>query len=264
MSRAEELLWELPRGEEELARPLPDDEALRAYRAGELDEQARTRLEWELARSSAARARLLELAGAEPADAAVDRVRGRLFPVARPRRLWAVAAGLAGVVALGATLWLMTAQRAAPDPSIAALELNVRVEGLASVRSLSPAADAPVEARADTRVRISAQTRGAARAGLGWALYRQDADVLQRVDRGPAVRVEPGRGAVEFSAPASELVGNEPGDYRLFVVAAEPGRLSESVELSADGEASARLSEATGGSVVARTLRIVPRDRGER
>lgn len=249
MSRTDDLLWELPRVDEDRAGEPPSDAQLRAYRDGELDEAAATRLEWELARSRAARDRLFAAAG----DEEIARVRGRLFGAARSSRgWWALAASLAGIVALGTAIWMMQAD--APT-TVAAIE--VRMTGLAEVRSPDATSSAPVEAYPQTTVRVAAEVRGEARAGIDWALYRDDGAQLVRVDDAAGVRREVGRGAAAFEAPAEALVGERIGDHTLYIVAAESSRLPRAVAIDAGDEASDALARASRGRVVARTLRVI-------
>jgi hypothetical protein len=201
----DDLLWELPRAEEQDDRPAPVDGDLRAYRAGTLPAGEATRLEWHLAGSRRGRERLAELAGIA-------------FGVsgARPgglRRLVPVALALAAILALALLLVL---QRRDPALPVYA----VRVEGLAGERA--EAGDARALAGGAVRVRI--EPEGEARAGVRFAAYRLERDTLVRLEEPTEVTSEASRGSAVLTARAGRLVGERAGTRPFFVVVSEQRR----------------------------------------
>lgn len=280
MSRVEleELLWEMGRaGESASGSPaespaeLPADDLLRAYREGALSPQEARRVEESLAASASARARLAELADVQPPPAPAE-VRRRLLAAlpagARPRRRLALPLA-AGLALAGLSLWLAVRPRPLPE-----LRLHdayqVTVEGLATQRSApdsivtlppasSPAAG-PREVLPRTRVTLRVEPRGEARSEVEMALYRRRGDRLVRLAAAPPITLVQSRGAAAFSAPAAALVGPEPGERSLYVVAGSSGGLPVQVGLAEAGEGEAERLLAAGGRrfVQVVRLRILP------
>ena len=198
----DDLLWELPRAEEQDDRPAPVDAELRAYRAGALPSGEVTRLEWELSGSRAGRVRLAELAGITLAR--TERRRSLL-------ERWAPA-GLALAALLAVALLLVLNRR---DPALPAFQ--VQVEGLAGERGGAGMARALPE----SAVRVRVEPKGEGRAGVRFTAYRLEEDALIRLEEPGEVTTEAGRGSAVLTARAERLVGSVPGTRPFFVVVNE-------------------------------------------
>lgn len=204
---------------------VPSDELLAAYRRGELPPEEQERLERRLARSSAARLKLLALAGpvapARPGEAVRSQVLASFAAArrSRSRRLWGLAA--AAALVLGAGLpWLYRATRA-PLPAYHVLlsggQAEVRGAGDGGLRQ---------EIRAfpeqEVGIRVAPEERREARMEIG--LYRVEAGRLERLDGGGFTD---GREGAALSRPAAALAGTVPGRYPLYLAVARPGDLPE-------------------------------------
>ncbi|MEM9385445.1 MAG: hypothetical protein AAGA68_10320 [Pseudomonadota bacterium] len=243
------LLWQLTRRvrrQRAEARPL-DDATLIAFREGALSSADQTQVERWLADNPAARARLAALSGVV-ADPAPTTVRERLLsadpappatPAAQPqasatRGRWALAAAALGI----AVLLPFLARQGAIEPWVGDSAFDVSVEALASTRAADrQTADAatPISAHADTQVTITVQAQGGAREGLEYAVFRRDeGGRLAPINRG--VEITPYRGAATLSAPARNLVGEQPGVRTLWVVIAEAGAMPSAARAAAPEE----------------------------
>lgn len=273
----EELLWEMSRSDEIEGTAGPDDETLRAWREGELDEAEARAVEAALAASPETRERLAARAGVEaeaPPPALRRRTLERFGPSrdAGGQRWWKPVVALAAslVVALGLLQLFRTGD---PEPLPGDLAFDVAVSGLADTRGTgtpaagmeTDAAAPPVAAHPETRLRFAVMPRGSAVADLDFGLYRllpaaapSGEEVgrgdgnrrLERVaDSDPAggratFRVD--RGAATLSAPASELVGpligSKSARHTLYVVVARRGDLPPDRLEVAEGEPAALLA----------------------
>ncbi len=270
----EELLWKLSSTDRDdpdatVDFDRPPDETLLAYREGRLEDSEAQRIETQLAHSSAARERLIELAGvtlAQPSAA----LRARLVPQPR-RQWWAASAAAAAVCLLALGLYLGQPSEPREVPAF-----DVSVELLAEVRSAAPARpgtdpetvpgttrEVPGTTRevyADTPVRIVMEPTEDAVAGLEFGLYiRRDKGPERRLEHlapGAGFSLETHRGTAVFAAAASRLLGTTPGSYELFVVAAN--RLPATVEITPGSEPQTSLAAATGGRIYLREITLLP------
>ncbi|ANM29801.1 hypothetical protein ABI59_09750 [Acidobacteria bacterium Mor1] len=258
----EELLWELADTvPDRQTRPIPP-EILRAFCRGALSERERTRIEWILCRSSAARADLFQALGKPigvPPAWVGKALRGEPVQRAsppRPLRRWLPMAA-AAALALLALIWL----RPVPDlgaPGEAssfrpATTYEVRIQGASEIRSETTESMAYPETRLRVWVEPADRSGGAVR----FALYREESGALRRVQRSELLEERIERGAALFEARAETLLGSHPGRKSLFVVVAEPGAtLPEKVALDGLPPVS-RLETETGGAVYPRSIRIV-------
>lgn len=249
-------LWDSLRAEQADTGEVPDDASLHDYRAGHLETQAATRLEWRLSRSRRGRQRLAELAGVEPA-APSGTVRDRVLGTAQARRsnrrlpIFAAAAAMAAMVLLA--LWIGSP---GSDPAglPAGLDFDVRLEGLAQVRG----AETSTQAYADTPVRISIEPKDLAVDGLQFRVYGRRGDSLVRLDNDTTVSVTAHRGAAEIVAlSAADLAGPEPGLHELYLLVSPQGELPAVVATAED------LENLSSGRVYRRTLEIIATKEGE-
>ncbi len=233
------------------------DEILESYRAGRLSEDEAREVERQLIADPANRRRLIELAGLAP-PAAPEHIRRRLLSstagerTVRPRRwLAGLAAAAAVVIAVGSGVLLWPPSDPAPP------EYTVEIAAFRGKRGLGEST-LVAEARAGTPVEIAAAVAEEAVGGVEVALYLADGAELSRIDDDVRVERRPRQGAVSFKAPASVLVGFEPGDYAIFVVIAWKDQLPDS-GIAAGPDPAATL--ASGGRRVHRlTLRLLPED----
>lgn len=232
---------------------VPDDDQLRRYRAGGLDEDESTRVELALGRSAAARERLAALGGvdlAKPSPATRARVlatlepsRGatRVTPRPTPRRAWwqAVAAAAAVVLTIG---YCYLPERGLPDT----LRYVAEVRGLEVSRgaTVSDRADeATARAVPDTLLRLTLTAVENGSSEVAYGLYRQSGSRLERVAEAEGLRLETGPGGAEFQIPAARLVGERPGSHRIFLVAARPGNLPDRLTLASGADPLVVLAE---------------------
>ncbi|MEM8997121.1 MAG: hypothetical protein AAGF23_20225 [Acidobacteriota bacterium] len=205
------------------ARDPIDDEALGAYRRGELDGDDRRDFERRLSRSPAARRRLVELGGgAPPAPSPFLRARVlRAYGRSRRRRPGAAAAlGVAAVLLIGVVGFFL---RSGGGGLPADLTYAVEARGLAEVRSDGADGAAMIEAYAETPVELSVAPESVADADVEFSVYRNEGDHWIRVAAGEDAAVS--RGAAVFRLPASRLAGDAPGRYELLIAVARPGGL---------------------------------------
>lgn len=246
----EELLWELSSAEGDDDGEVPSDGLLRAYRAGELETEETRRVETLLARSSAARERLRELAGiAPPAPPARRR---QTVPRSGPT-VWMAGwlAAAAALVAVVAGLWYLGGAKPGDLPT--GLDFNVTLELLADVRAgVEPEVTDAGSAYADTPVRIVVEPEETAVQGLEFGLYRRRGEAVERLTAG--IDLDLGRGTAVFEAPAARLAAGGAGPQELLIAVARAGRLPESLTLTPGEDAAARLAESSGGRVYRRTF----------
>lgn len=276
----DELLWELSRledssttrGESPGSGRSLDEETLRAWRDGCLEQAEAEAVEAALAGSQEARERLMALADLEPEalpPALRDRVLDRF--ATRPRsgslRWWKPVVGLAAtlIVAIGVG-YLLSGRAPAPLP--AGLAFDVVASGLAESRGeTAPAVDSVVVAYPGTRVRLELTPRSVAVAGLDFGLFRVRAGKLERlapsgaVDARVDLQVE--RGVATLSGRASELVGSEPGHRTLYVVVARQGDLPPPVSDVSGKEPVAFLAADGRRLVYSQSITLLPTPAGQ-
>lgn len=251
----EDLLWELSSLELEDDGPIPDDEALRRYRAGEMTPQEAAGLESALACSRQARRRLAELSGIQPpqpSPALRTRVTAALPP--RKRRLPPVwrRAGLSAAAALLAVVAAQLLWVGGPSPG-ALPEYQIQASGIAEERSGPvPGVDA-IRAYPETRVRIRLTARNNPSEAVGYALYRLQGNQLERL----AVTFRKFRGAALLDAPGSELAP-WPGSWQLFAVAAWESKLPSNQMLRPGENPEDALRESSAGQVFSLRLDLLP------
>ncbi|MFN7960484.1 MAG: hypothetical protein U0002_04370 [Thermoanaerobaculia bacterium] len=220
------LLWLLARpGSSEDGLNLSGED-LESYRRGTLPEERARELEAALAASPRARQALAELARVElPAPS--PELRGRVLasleparpqPLLRPRarNRWYLPVAVAAALLLAAGM----AWRLAPGRSHLAGELpplTATVSGLAESRASAPGSTA-ARALPQTRLTIEVSAGGDARADLVYGLYRLDQGRLVTCTGDPRVTTSLSREGARFTARAGDLLGSQPGPYRLFVV----------------------------------------------
>jgi len=280
--RYDELLWELSRlsgsparrGESQGAsRDLDlDEETLRAWRDGRLQEAEAEAVEARLASSSEARARLAALAAVEP-EAPPPALRHRVLERfgTRPSqglvRWWKPVVGLAASLLVAVGIGYLLLGRG-PSPLPAELAFDLAASGLAEHRGEAPpVAGGAIQAYAETRVRLEVTPRAAGAAGLDFGLYRVRGGHLERlappgaVDARVELRVE--RGAATLSAQAVELVGPEPGRSTLYVVVARQGDLPPPVVEVSGEEPEALLAAAGRRLVYSQSITLLPTPAGD-
>ena len=261
----EDLLRELGREDPDHRDRVPSDAMLEAWRRGELDSDQMREIQALLCDSAAARARLVHLAGLD-ASGPVGRVRDRVLGAdSRPRarhhapRWWRGAAAAAIVVLLAPVASRLVERCGGRQESIAAapraLEFDVRVEGLARIRSVADLS----EALPDTVIRVTVEPVQDAAAGLTFAVYRRQDGVLRRLGPDDGVEIATWRGSAAITASAATLVGASPGTREFFVVVVAGKDLPESVPI-VSGDAAADLQVGTGGRVWRRTLTVLDAD----
>lgn len=243
-----ELLWELGRKAPDDGSADLSDDQLAAYREGRLATDDAASCEGHLVRSPEARARLAELA-ATPSATPPPYVRDAVLASfeASFRRPAAPALGsahgplrgsllkTAAIAALGlGMLLLVRLSLVPPEPLPADLAYDVEAEGLATVRQAVPGGR-EIEAYPETRVRITASPRPAAVKEIEFAVYRQSAGRLDRLELGSGLVLETIRGAAVLTGEARDLLLPDTGATRLFLVAARPGDLPATVELASSG-----------------------------
>ncbi len=225
--------------------PAPDDARLRAWREGRLSEEEAAEMEELLARSTAGRRRLIELADVGTGvdrSLPLRRVRKAVLDGARPglsRRSWRTAAALAAMLAL-AVLGVFLRQPALPK----GLASVVSAGGLAEARPEEATVDKAGEVRAypDTTVRIVLRPRGDSPAGLSYALFRREGGGLRRVRVPEEARLDVDRGSAGFTGAAARVLATGvPGRYPVFVVISASKRLPSYVENPGDLRSSGRL-----------------------
>ena len=252
------LLWEISRHSEERDdRPL-DDAVLVAYRRGELSAGEVARVERRLAASAVARRRLAELAGVKVGAAPPPKPSAaRPAPATRSgppsRSGWRLAAVIAITVITGGLGLLWLGGDGGPPEELAG-RFEVTVEAEAVARSTA----ATEWVRPETRVEIRIEPTELASAGLEFGLYRLRGDLLERIPAAPPVELTVHRGAASFVAPAAALVGDAPGEHRLFVVAGASGDLPARLRLAAGEEPVERLGAGGRRFVASRTLTVRP------
>ncbi len=218
---------------------LLSDLTLEAFREGELSDSETADVERQLVGNPANRRRLEALAASALATPAAGLRRGVLEAVMRDRnrgkadsglrrlsrRRWRPVLAAAAVLfcALGLGLWTLRSQ---PEPPPA---YSVQIAGLKERRGLGEPGLGELaqmtEAYAETQVTISATVVERAVAGVEIGLYRLAGGGLERLPlSGNLVRNEL-QGVVVFEAPASSLVGSQPGQYEIFIVIAWKGDL---------------------------------------
>ena len=251
-----ELLRALADVDEQVPDTLPADDVLRQYREGALSQGDAAAVEAVLAQSPVARERLAALANvALPAPPPAVRERVLAVHAASSnagspaprrtssrrarrgsRRVWwgAAAAAAAVVLALGYGLRPV-------EPLPESLAYMVTARGIETSRGVDPNASdtttaAVIEATGDTLVLLSLAAVDVGAPGLDYALYRPTGGSpptnLERVPSLPELRSEAGAGGVIFEVPAAVLLGEEPGDYVVYMVAARRGDLPERLRLS--------------------------------
>lgn len=266
----EELLWEMTLRTVEGEGDAVDDELLQAYRGGELEADAASRVADALEESPAARARLAELGGLDPGYAPAG-VRRRLLgdePTNGNRSRassWRLAAAAALVLVLGGVAYQQFAGREAEhavarlDARIAGAEFDVTVVALARARSAGAASAA--EAYPDTDLEIRVEAREALAVSFELGVYRAGAGELRRVELG--IEHEAFQGAASVSGAARAFIDSErPGEYPLWLLVAPAGRLPAALPLAPGAEPGATLA-AAGGKVIARSIRLLAADAGD-
>ena len=233
----ERLLWELAADSD--FRPaaattrIPDDDTLRAFRDGALNDEEAREVETALAANWRARERLAAVAGVDlpaPDSALREAILDRSFPAApveRSGRWWPAAAAFAAAAMLATALSYPLLR---PPTLPAQVDYQVSLTGLAAERSASEAREL-VHAFPETRIRISVEPVGVSVDGLEIGLYRQRELRLQRLIPDDHLRLETYRGAGLFEAAAEDLVGLEHGIHSLYVVVAKRGDLPPEVVL---------------------------------
>ncbi|MEM7355203.1 MAG: hypothetical protein AAF657_30615, partial [Acidobacteriota bacterium] len=98
-------------------------------------------------------------------------------------------------------------------------------------------------ALADSTVTIDAIVTQGAVAGVEVALYRAVGERLERLSVGGELRQMQRQGAVRFTAPASTLVGRQPGVYEILLVVGRHGRLPTAIDLDPGVDPTAALAE---------------------
>jgi hypothetical protein len=235
----EELLRPLAEIEEREAGSPLGDEILASWRAGELPEAERERVEILLGHSPAARKRLARLAGLrlpEPPARVREAVLASFRP-ARPapgplRRAWWWAAAAALALALSFPL-LRPGQPRGPSHGAGSLPVYELAlgGGQAQVRSVprNPGKSREVAASPDQRITLAITAVDGGKAGVEFGLFRLAGSKLERLDDDRPFAVE--RDAATFAGEARALAGAVPGRYPLLAVAAWPE------DMPADGSA---------------------------
>jgi hypothetical protein len=207
-------LWEISEHVQERPVAPVGDDALRRYREGGLGDAERRRIEWAIAHDAATRRRLIALGGLadDTGGTLRERVLGLDSGARRRRAGFRVAA--AAVLALGVVLPALLLRDRGAGGQLGAPAFDVRVVGLADVRSADPAA---VRALPDTWLEIVVEPRGGASDQLAYALYRRDGEHLERVSGARDVELEVDRGAARFRARAGALVPSSPGVHAFWI-----------------------------------------------
>jgi len=229
--------------------PAPGDERLRAYREGRLTAGETRELEILLARSTAGRRRLLELAGIDR-SLPLRRVRRAVLGAAEQRRRrgpWVSVAAVAAMAASIVLALLILLPRQHPLP--AGLAYDVSARGLAEVRSAGEGRS-EVRAYPASTLRIFIRPRGESTAGVSFALFRREGGTLRRVRQPEEVGLASERGSATFSGTAARVLATRaPGVYPLYVVAySRQGKLPAAVKLDAGQDPAGALG--TSGRLV--------------
>lgn len=280
-----DLLWELSQiDSSDLDAQADGDrlsgEVLEAWRAGRLGAAEAARVEGVLAHDAAAREQLYRLGSVEqpsPPAGLRSRVMASVAADDQPpsssrgpslrgfiSQFAALAA--ASLLALGAYVLSQGGGLISGDglespiaSSVqlpADMEFDVGLEMLAETRSGDSESNSG-DAYARTRVRIVIEPQEQAQAGLEFGLYRERGEVLERLLPGEEIRLETGRGTAVFEAPASALVGPEPGARDLLVAVAAVGNLPTALRLPAGEKAVTALVTRAGAKVYRRTIRVL-------
>jgi hypothetical protein len=221
--------------------PAPDDRQLSAYRAGSLSAEETRELEGGLARSSAGRRRLLQLAGIDR-SLPLRRVRKAVLAQAGGRRRSPNRAALSAMVALAAmvilaVLVVFPRQGALP----AGLAYDVSARGQAEVRATEEVRG-EVRAWPATTLRIFLRPRGESPSGVWFALFRSEDGALRRVRQPEEVRLESDRGSASFAGTAARVLGTAaPGVHPLYVVVSAREKLPPRVDLEPGQDPAAAL-----------------------
>lgn len=253
----EDLLWELSNLESRDEGSVPDDEALRRYREGEMTPAEASKMESALSHNRGARERLAALSSlrqAQPSPALRNRVLASLPPrttAKRPawRKIWPAAAAVLLALLAAPVYWLIDTSPETPPIS----PYEIRVFGIAAVRSETAPITDVVRAFPQTRVRIELNALSASNAAVDYGLYRLDVNQIGRLD------VQPHRfkGAARFEAAGSVLAPS-PGTWTLFVVVAESGRLPANRLLQAGQDPVEELKRLSKGQVFSLRLELLP------
>lgn len=242
----EERLWRTAEHLDDVEVTPIDDADLLAYRAGELDETARERVEWALGRNAATRARLIELSGLD--KRADEGVRARLLGRARPRRWWPLAA--AAILVLGIAIPLNLDRSSDVLENVA---FDVRVEDGGEVRS-GPDGDGLARAQLGSWLRILVEPDRTLNDDVGFALYRREGERIVRLTETSDVELRARRGAAEFRVRAGALSAERAGTHEFWIVVS--GRDALPASLRAVGDVPSTLAQATSGKVYTRSVRV--------
>lgn len=252
--KREERLWEIAEVVPDRSCETLSDATLAAYCEGRLDAEQSARVEASLIGSAELRRRLIERAGdgvLQPPEWIWQSLqhggRGR----DGSRRGWlAAAAALLVLTLVPATWWVLQPRDELPR---SAYLFDVRVEGLAELRSEASGA----LAHPDTRVRILIAPGATPRAAVRYALYRDEAGRLVRISEGEMLRNERERGSALFEVRADRLVDPSPGEHRFYVVASSAAT-PRTIDTRENETPLQALERATAGRAEAHDLRIVP------
>ena len=241
MIEADELLRRVAEGAREPSSSdeVPSDEELIAYRSGELSGVDVARLEALLAHSSAARQRLIVLAGIERDEPPAE-LRARVLaraPGGYRWRRWAAVAAVAAVILVAVGLLRHLGSAGLP-PTVS---YEIVTYALTDERGAEDGASADLVAFPDTTMRLEVTPQNQALQDVDFALYRLDHGVARRID-GSDVSLEVSRGVAVFTARCGDLVGEGAGDFDLLVVIARPGDLPKTVRYRPDSDTVQRLA----------------------
>ncbi len=222
----------------------PSREILDAYRSRSLPPEDREHLDHLLAHNPRARQILLEAAGL-PTEGPSPALRQRAlaaFP-APDARAFSWPKWLAAAVVLATASWLLIfgSRDAELRPFVDSETYDVKIYGIAKSRS-TPDATEPLEAYADSVIRIEIAARKAAQSEVEFGIYHQRGNQLLRVVRADSDSLEASKGAVIIRAQAEDLVGSRLGNQVLFITVARLGDLPASIELQPADSAFERLA----------------------